>query len=341
MAITATADGKSGSAQITVTRPPVASVTVSPASLTMTVGDQGQLSVAVRDAAGHVLTDRAVSWQSSRGDIVEVRQDGSVVAHAPGHADITATSEGVSGSASVDVRLAPVASVTISPSFLNLNEGQSGTLHANVRDANGNAITGRAVQWQSSNASAVSISGSGQDVSVTGLQGGSGATVTATVDGVSGSATVTVNAPSLPPDPYEPNDFASQASNLGNLNDGSVGVVTTATIHSLTDEDWYRVHAVEASGSACFPGTSQSFLFQVDLSFIPVGRDYDLEVHLGSPTGEVRLSQNSGNANEHVSFTLSGVCGNADAFDFWVHVKRYSGDPSDQPYRLQLQFDRN
>lgn len=341
VAVTATAGGKSGSAQITVARPPVARVVVMPTQLVVTVGDVAQLHATPQDAAGNALADRAVFWQSTRSDIVEVRQDGSIIARAPGHANISATSEGMSGFASVDVHLPPVASITITPASLTLDVGQSGQLTAVLRDASGNAIAGRNVDWRSSDPSAVTIGGNGQTATVTAISGGTSATITATVDGQTASATVSVRAQVLAPDPYEPNDIASQASELGNLPDGSVGVITAATIHSTTDEDWYHVRAVEASGAACFPGTSQSFVFQVDLLNIPAGRDYDLEVRLGAPNSTPRASLNGGSSNERVVWTTSGVCGNADSFDFWVRVNRFEGTPTTQPYRLELRFDRN
>src|SRR5206468_3890596 len=47
--ITATSEGKSGTAAITVNPPPVATVTVSPASATITVGNTVQLTATLKD----------------------------------------------------------------------------------------------------------------------------------------------------------------------------------------------------------------------------------------------------------------------------------------------------
>lgn len=53
--ITASAEGKSGVAQVTVTLPPVAIVTVAPASGTLVAGNSGQVVATLQDANGTVL----------------------------------------------------------------------------------------------------------------------------------------------------------------------------------------------------------------------------------------------------------------------------------------------
>src|SRR5207253_3147841 len=63
--ITATSEGKTGTSAITVTPIPVASVGVSLASASITVGQTTQASAVTRDANGNVLTGRVVAWSSS------------------------------------------------------------------------------------------------------------------------------------------------------------------------------------------------------------------------------------------------------------------------------------
>ena len=83
--------------------PSVASVTVTPGSLGLSMGDSGQLTATVRDAAGVVLTGRNVTWTSSQASRATVDGNGLVKAVAAGSSDIVATSEGQHGSASVTV----------------------------------------------------------------------------------------------------------------------------------------------------------------------------------------------------------------------------------------------
>ena len=105
-AITATSEGKSGSATLTVTAPPpapVASVSVTPASASVQVGGTQQYAAVARDANGNVLTGRTVTWASNSLGVATVSGTGLATAVAAGSATITATSGGISGSASITV----------------------------------------------------------------------------------------------------------------------------------------------------------------------------------------------------------------------------------------------
>ena len=107
--ITATSEGRSGTATVTVPAPaPVATVTVSPATASPAVGQTQQLTATLRDAAGAVLTGRAVTWTTSAAGVATVSGSGLVTAIAVGTATITATSEGRTGTAAVTV-MAPSA----------------------------------------------------------------------------------------------------------------------------------------------------------------------------------------------------------------------------------------
>jgi uncharacterized protein YjdB len=104
--ITATSEGKSGTAAITVTAsapPPVATVTVSPASASVAVGSTVQLTATTKDVNGNVLTGRTITWSSSATSIASVNGTGLVTGMAAGSATITATSEGKSGTSGISV----------------------------------------------------------------------------------------------------------------------------------------------------------------------------------------------------------------------------------------------
>lgn len=64
--IAASVEGKSGSAQLTVTVPPVATITLTPPSGFLVAGTSGQVVATLQDASGTVLTGRAISWASSK-----------------------------------------------------------------------------------------------------------------------------------------------------------------------------------------------------------------------------------------------------------------------------------
>jgi len=104
--IVATSEGRSGSATLTVTAPapaPVASVAVSLSSASLVAGLTTQATATLRDAAGNILTGRTIAWTSSAPSVATVSSTGVVTTLVAGTAQITATSEGRSGSAMMTV----------------------------------------------------------------------------------------------------------------------------------------------------------------------------------------------------------------------------------------------
>src|SRR5438876_146252 len=192
--ITATSEGKSSTAALTVTTVPVASVAsvaVAPATASLTVGQTMQLTATPKDSAGGTLTGRTVMWSSSNPSVATVSGSGLVTSVVVGTATITATSEGKAGSATVTVTLVPVASVAsvaVSPATASIRVGQTVQLTATPKDSAGSALPGRTVTWGSSNTAVATVSPSGL---VTSKAAGS-ATITATSEGKASSAAVTV-----------------------------------------------------------------------------------------------------------------------------------------------------
>lgn len=195
--ISATAEGKTGTAQIAVTAPPtpVSSVTVSPSNTTLAIGTTVTLSATTKASNGSVLSGRTVTWASSNTNVATVSSSGVVTAVAAGNATITATSEGKSGTASIHVT-APVtaASVTVSPGAVTLTNNRGKTLTASVTDASGHAITGHTITWSSSDSSLVTVTAASATTATIAAakHGFSFITITATCDGVSGTSLVTL-----------------------------------------------------------------------------------------------------------------------------------------------------
>ena len=210
--ITATSEGRSGTASVTVTNVPVATVAVTPATSTLAIGGTAQLTATLRDANGNTLTGRTTTWSSSNTTAATVSATGLVTARAAGSATITATSEGKSGTASVTVTQPAVASVTVSPTSATLETGGTRQFTATMRDASGNVLTGRAVTWTSSASAVATVSSSGLATA----QGPGSATIAATSEGVSGTATVTVTAPPPPPPPVQGTYFVSPTGSDAN-----------------------------------------------------------------------------------------------------------------------------
>lgn len=166
---------------------PVASVEITPSLASVPEGGALQLAATPRDASGNPLNGRAVTWESRNAAVATVDAGGLVTAISLGTATITATSEAVTGTATVTV-IVPVAKVEITPSVASIEIGATVQLAATPQDADGNPLTDRAVTWSSSALSVATINTTGL---VTGVGEGS-ATISATSEGRSGTATVTV-----------------------------------------------------------------------------------------------------------------------------------------------------
>ena len=194
--IVATSEGITGQTSMTVTTTPppppapVASVSVTLASSNLTIGQTTQATAVTKDASGHVLTGRSISWSSSNSAVASVNANGLVSALAQGTATITATSEGVSGSGPITITIAPVASVVVTLTPSTVIAGQTAQATAVLKDAQGNVLSGRTIAWSSSNTAVATVAANGL---VTSVAAGS-ASITATSEGKSGSTGLTVNA---------------------------------------------------------------------------------------------------------------------------------------------------
>lgn len=146
-------------------------------------------------AIGHYSdgTDKAVdvAWTLDKTAIASIDpESGVAVGIAPGKATVTATSGSVSVSAELTVTEAVLTDLSIAPKTLSLAKGSSGALVATGRYSDGGSrdLTATA-EWSTSAASVAEVSAG----TVTAQDRGR-ATITATVDGTSATAEVTVTA---------------------------------------------------------------------------------------------------------------------------------------------------
>ena len=162
-------------------------------------GQTLQLAALLADADGNALLDRVVTWASADASIASVDDKGLVTGLKVGQTKITATSEGVSGSADVTVTSALAeGSVIIVPAETTLVVLQSADLKGMVVNKDGQAKEDKDLTWSSDNALIAAVNDHGH---VQALVPGS-ATITAAkttkggdVQGTPGTAKVTVVAP--------------------------------------------------------------------------------------------------------------------------------------------------
>jgi trimeric autotransporter adhesin len=192
--ISAISDGKVGSASLSITQSRAVTVAITPASPTAMVGRSAQLGLDVRDATGAVLTGRPVTWASATPAIATISSTGMVSALSVGSTTITATVDGVSATAQFTVTTVPVTSVAVAPTQLALNPGATAQLSVAAASSTTQSGSTRPVAWSSSNPGVATVDANGL---VTAVSGGT-ARVSATVEGVSASADVTVAAAAPP-----------------------------------------------------------------------------------------------------------------------------------------------
>ena len=199
MAVVALSSWSCGSTAPDVT-PKVGAIVVSPASSTITLNAQLPLQAEVRDDSGGVVPDVAITWTVQDSRIVSISPGGVVTALAVGTSKVAANALGKSGIATVtvassspppspppNVPQATVARVDVSPATSSLQAGETQLLSATPKDGRGNAIGGKSVAWASDNSAVAAVNGGHVATSKAGV-----ATITATVDGVKGTATITV-----------------------------------------------------------------------------------------------------------------------------------------------------
>ena len=113
--VTATSEGRKASLVVVVVPMPVATVQLSPSSATVIAGSVVQLAAVTLGLGGAVLPGRAVAWRSDNSAIASVDANGLITGVSAGVVTVTAESEGVRGTASIDVASATppeIASVT-------------------------------------------------------------------------------------------------------------------------------------------------------------------------------------------------------------------------------------
>lgn len=95
-----------------VTGVPVVSVDVSPSAAQLLAGEQLRFSATVRHENGSLVQGAAVTWSSSATSVLSVGADGMGTAMKAGSATVTASYQGVTGSAPVVVLSGPVLAVS-------------------------------------------------------------------------------------------------------------------------------------------------------------------------------------------------------------------------------------
>jgi uncharacterized protein YjdB len=245
--ISATLSGVTGSTTATVTSAVLTSISVTPPGPSLAKGTSLQLAATgtYSDGTSQDLTTQA-SWSSGDATVAVVSStagsQGRVTGTGTGSTPVTATLAGVSGSTTVGVTAATLASIAITPPGPSLAKGTSLQVTATGTYSDGTTqdLTTQA-SWSSGDATVAVVSNAGGSQGrVTGAGTGS-TTLTATLAGVSGSTGVTVTAATLvsiaitPPGPSLAKGTQTPLAASGTYSDGSVQDLTAQASWTSSD----------------------------------------------------------------------------------------------------------
>ena len=210
--VTATVSGVSSTpATITVPQPPppvtVTSIAVTPPTATIAAGATQQFAATATysdGTTGNVTTTAA--WTSSKPTVATVAS-GLATSLVAGSTTLTATLNGVHGTATLTVTpiLSSIA-VTPNPAAIEIGATQQFIATATYSDNSTKVVTSAAT-WKSANTGVATVNATGL---ATGVAAGP-TTVTATFNGVSGSATLNVTATTISISP-NPANFVAGAT---------------------------------------------------------------------------------------------------------------------------------
>ncbi len=273
--VSASSEGKTTSATITVTPPPVSTVAVALNSSALTPGQTTQAIATLRSAQGETLVGRVTTWSTTNASVATVDASGMVAAVSPGTSTITATSEGRSGTAVVTVTQVPVATISLSLGNGTMRVGEVQVGSAVARDANGAALAGRPLAWVSSNAAVATVSQAGVVTAV----GVGAAAITVSSEGRFSSVAITVTP--------------------------AVALITlTITPPTIVEGQSALATAIAKDGSGnALPGVSITFA----ASNAAVASVSSAGTIVGVAPGVTNITATSGSISQSVAFTVTAV----------------------------------
>lgn len=229
--ITATLGSISGTTQLFVTSASLVSITVSPATPTVTqyLTQQFTATGNYSDGSTQNLTS-SVTWSSGTMSVATISSTGLATAVAGGTSTITATKGVISGSTTLTVVADFPVSIAVTPANPSIAKGTTGqfTATGTYSDSSVRDITSQAT-WSSGTPAVATINSSGLS---SGLTLGT-SVITATFNSISGSTTLTVTAAALqsilvtPVNPSVAQGLTKQFAATGTYSDGTTQNITT------------------------------------------------------------------------------------------------------------------
>jgi uncharacterized protein YjdB len=221
---------------ITVTNAVLTAIEVQPASNTVPDGTLVQYSaVGIFSDGSNTPIDADVSWASSDSTVATIGLDGVAQAVGIGTTTISASLDGVTGNATLDVTAAIVVSMQITPPALVKPAGTSGQLTATATfsDNTSQDVTNLSL-WESSNFGVVEVVAAGPNAGFTELIAEGAATVTASYQGVTDDIDVETTSAVLVDIQIDP-PTATRAIGL-ELQYNATGLFSDGTASAINDD---------------------------------------------------------------------------------------------------------
>jgi len=221
----------------------------------------------------------SVNWLSSNSSDVSVSSAGVATGLTGGSATISASTGGFTAGTTITVSIAAATleAIQVSPanSTLPVNTTQQFSALGSYSDGSSRDITAQ-VSWNSSTIADATVSASGL---VTGVAAGS-ATITATLNSVSGSTSVTVNAPTITAISVAPDNLtlpigvseqytASAIYSDGSIQDLVAGVTWSSSNPTVASIDGNGLANTLSGGTSTITATFGAFTDSSTITIVP------------------------------------------------------------------------
>ncbi len=191
--LTATDGSIVGSTSLTVTSAVATALTVTPAILSLSLGNGGRLQAmaTMSDGTTQDMSGTA-TWTSSATTVVTVSAQGNIVSVGKGAAQVSASYQGLTGNSAINVGPPALVGLTVSPSQSSLPVGESEQLMATGNYTDGSTQNlSQSATWISAAPATATVSAAGKVVA----NAIGTTTVNVSSGSIAGSASLNVTAP--------------------------------------------------------------------------------------------------------------------------------------------------
>ena len=149
-------------ASIQAVDPRIVQVVIQQRTGSLRLGIPRGFSAALLDSTNsQVPAGRITTWSTNTPTVIGITSAGIVTGLSLGTARVIATAEGVADTVQLSVTNVPVATVTLSPVQISVQEGATTQLRAVVTDSTGREVSDRPLEWLTSDPTKATVSSTG------------------------------------------------------------------------------------------------------------------------------------------------------------------------------------